>query len=64
MVGPVCLCVCVCVCVCVCMYDEGRQQKLLPPYLGDSKFIVLPKIVLTFNHKTNNTIVNKIDHTF
>jgi len=43
----------------------GRlQQKLFHPILVDFKFVVLLKTVLTFNHKTNDAIVSKIDRTF
>jgi len=51
-----------CVCVCVCEGDYNRS--LCQPILGDSKFVVLLKTVLTFSHKTNDAIVSKIDHTF
>jgi len=46
------------------MCDGGYNRSLCHPILGDSKFIVLLKTVLTFNHKTNDAIVSKIDHTF
>jgi len=56
-------CVCVYVCVCVCVGRGGYNRRLCHPNLGDSKFVVLLKTVLTFNHKTNNVIVSKIYHT-
>jgi len=53
MVGPVCVC-------------EGGLQITTEAWatliLGDSKFILLLKTVLTFNHKTNDVIVSNIDH--
>jgi len=49
--------------VCACE-GAGLQQKLVPPILGDSKFVVLLKTVFTFNHMTSDAIVSKIDHTF
>jgi len=65
-----CVCVFVCVCVCVrvrvrvCVFEEGYNRSLCHLLLGDSKFVVLLKTVLTFNHKTNDAVVNKIDHTY
>jgi len=50
--------------VSVCVWEGRLQQKLFYPILGYSKFVVLLKTVLTFNHKTNDTIVSNIDHTF
>jgi len=50
---------------CVCVRGEGSYNRsFCHPILGDSKFVDLLKTVLTFNHKTNDAIVNKIDHTF
>jgi len=48
----------------VCMYACERGYNLCHPTLGDSKFVVLLKTVLTFNHKTNDAIVRKIDYIF
>jgi len=48
------------VCVCVCVCEVGYNRSLCHPILGDSKFVVLLKTVLTFNHKTNDAIMNKI----
>jgi len=51
--------------LCVCGGGGGGYNRsLYHPILGDSKFVVLLKTVLTFNHKTNDLIVSKIDHTF
>jgi len=47
----------------VCVRSEGYSRSLYYLILGDSKFVVLLKTVLTFDHKTNDTIVSKIDHT-
>jgi len=61
---------CVCVrhcggaCVCVlCVCEGGYNRSLCHPILGDSKFVILLKSVLTFNHKINDVIVSKINHT-
>jgi len=57
----------VCVCVYVCVRERERgvyNRSFCHLTLGDSKFVVLLKTVLTFNHKTNDAIVSKIDHTF
>jgi len=50
----------------VCVREGGCNRSLCHPILSDSKFVVLLilKTVLTFNHKTNDAIVSKIDHTF
>jgi len=56
MVGPVC--------GCVSEGGGGYNRSLCHPSLGDIKFVVLLKTVLTFNHKTNDAIVSKIDQTF
>jgi len=50
MVGPVC--------------EGGYNRSLCHPIFGDSKFVVLLKTMFTYNHKTNDAIVSKIDHTF
>jgi len=42
----------------------GYSRSLGHHILSDSKFVVLLKTVLTFNYKTNDAIVSKIDHTF
>jgi len=60
MVEPVCVCVCVCVCVHVC--EGGYNRSLCYPIMGDSKCFVLLKTMLTFNHKTNDAIVSKLDY--
>jgi len=45
----------------VCMTERGGYNRsLCHPILGD----YLLKTVLTFNHKTYDAIVSKIDHTF
>jgi len=50
---------------CVCMCVWGRyNNSLFHPILGDSKFVILLKTVLTFNHSTNDAIVSKIGHIF
>jgi len=51
MVGPVCVC------------EGSYNRSLCHPILSDSKFVVLLKTVLTFNHKINDTIMSKFDHT-
>jgi len=49
---------------CVCVRG-GYNRSFCHPILGDSrKFVVLLKTVLTFNHKTNDAIVIKIDYAF
>jgi len=48
----------------VCVCEGGYNRSLCHSILGDSKFIVLLKTVLIFNHKTNDTIVSKIDLAF
>jgi len=48
--------------LCVCEGDYNKS--FCYPTLGDSKFVVLLKTVFTFNHKTNDAIVSKIDHKF
>jgi len=56
--------VCVCMCVCVCV-RRVYNRYFCHLILGDSrKFVVLLKTVLTFNHKTNDAIVSKINHKF
>jgi len=48
----------------VCVCEGGYNRSFCHPILGDTKFVVLLKTVLTFNHKTNDAIVSKIDHIF
>jgi len=50
--------------VCVCVCEKGYNRNSCQPILGDFKFVVLLKTVLTFNHKTNDAIVSKINRTF
>jgi len=45
----------------VCVCEGNYNRSVCHPILGDSKLVVLLKTVLTFNHKTNDAIVIKID---
>jgi len=46
--------------------DRAPSNRSLCPLLWAtfSKFVVLLKTALTFNHKTNDASVSKIDHKF
>jgi len=51
------------VCVCVCVRG-ATTEACATLFWATLKFVVLLKTVLTFNHKTNDAIESKIDHTF
>jgi len=44
--------------------EGGYNRSLCHPVSGDTKFVVLLKIVLTFNHKIRDAILLKIGLTF